>query len=252
MKNKAELNEMQDEARRALADPQLSASERATAVLRLCEVDYWRARMALRALPEAVRCRILEGRAGARGYLSLEIDLYTGHWLAARSLDLGLSPAILEAIRKIGYSPERTASLPPGCSIYRDPETVPPAEKWPELPVKPPRRGAAARRLRRGDVVRLKGRLFSGFNGRGLVVEDMLRDHDSVRFVRLNADKNAPPSLALRHQVSLVGEIPPEAGTTCESPTARVGGEEVLAAWRRRISDLDGSSNLGEHCAHER
>jgi hypothetical protein len=187
-----EREAMKTEASRIVHDPSASEMQRAAALLRWSEAHYWRAREHLDTAPLSFLRAVLV-RMVPRGY-ELEIDTYTRHWLAAVAPSIHGAVDLIDVIgEQWGYRPERCAYLPPGRSIYVDPETLPASARWPKPDMRPPRKGKAARLLRRGDVIRLKVRTMGGFKGVGIVTEDMTHPGGVVLFVRMGMDLRETP-----------------------------------------------------------
>jgi hypothetical protein len=156
-------------ASQAAHDPAVSVQERAFAVLTWARAHYWRAREALEVAPRAVR-RQVHGSRYYPGY-ELEFDVYVEHWLAAVAPRLNIPPAVLAVLSEIyGYNPCPHRCLPPGRSMYVNPNTLPAAERWPE-PEDPGPRPGSRKRLRIGDCIRLKVPTMGGYRGLATVTD---------------------------------------------------------------------------------
>lgn len=202
----AEREAMKAEASRIVHDPSASPARRAHALLHWCEAHYWHAREHLDAMPIGFQRKVY-GWHAPRGY-ELELDTYTRHWLAAVAPSIQGAVDLIDVIGEhCGYLPERCAYLPPGRTSYVDPMTLPASARWPEPNLRPPRKGKGAHLLRRGDVVRLKVRTMDGFKGVGVVTEDMVHPGGPVFFVNWGRDLREIPSVAVRREVALIGEL---------------------------------------------
>lgn len=112
----AEQEAIKTEAWKVINSKLENIDAKALATLQIIEAHYWRAREDLEAMPKAAQRRI-HGTRYCPGY-SLNIDVYTRHWLAANK-SIPIPYEVIQHVKsKFGYDPQESKFLLHGQASY--------------------------------------------------------------------------------------------------------------------------------------